>query len=59
MEQISYKNCLITITGNDMYYKATVDLGLRKVYVVHYDFKTYEDVKKDIKKRLRSILRYN
>lgn len=42
-----------------MYYKATVDLGLRKVYVVHYDFKTYEDVKKDIKKRLRSILRYN
>ncbi len=59
MEQISYKNCLITITGNDMYYKATVDLGLRKVYVVHYDFKTYEDVKKDIKHRLRNMFKLN
>lgn len=59
MEKISYKNCLITITGNDMCYKATIDLGLKKVYVAHYDFKTYEDVKKDIKKKLRSILRYN
>lgn len=59
MPLITYKNCKIMITGQDMYYKAMVDLGLTKMYVVHYDFKSYEDVKKDIKHRLRNMFKLN
>ena len=47
------------ITGSDMNYKAMVDIGLTKMYVVRYDFKSYKDVKKDIKHRLRNMLKLN
>lgn len=56
---MTYKNCEITITGSDMYYKAIVDMGLTKVYVVHYYNETYNNVKKDIKKRLRNMFIIN
>lgn len=59
MQTITYKNCKIMITGSDMNYKATVDIGLTKMYVVRYDFKSYEDVKKDIKHRLRKMFKLN
>ena len=59
METITYKNCKIMITGSDMNYKAMVDMGLTKMYVVHYDFKSYLDVKKDIKHRLRKMFKLN
>lgn len=59
MPLITYKNCKIVITGQDMNYKAMVDLGLTKMYVVHYDFKSYEDVKKDIKQKVRNLLKIN
>lgn len=59
MTNITYKNCNIIIDGYNMDYKVIIDIGLKKCYVVNYEFKSYEDVKKDIKKRLRSILKYN
>lgn len=59
MSNIKYKNCLISIEGSDMYYNATIDMGLNRIYKVKYNFKTFEDVKKDIKKKLRDILKNN
>lgn len=59
MQTITYKNCQITIIGSDMYYKAIVDMGLSKIYVVHYYNETYENVKKDIKYRLRNMFILN
>lgn len=59
MNTITYKNCNIIIDGYDMSYKVTIDMGLKKYYVVNYEFKSYEDVKKDVKRIIRNKFRLN
>lgn len=59
MTNITYKNCNIIIDGYDMGYKVTIDIGLKKCYVINYEFKSYEDVKKDVKRIIRNKFRLN
>lgn len=56
---MTYKGCNITITGYDMNYKVTIDMKFKKVYIVNYYNETYQNVKKDIKCKLRNMFRLN